>query len=219
MRAHAQLRERRVIDVLVYVREYVRAYVRMSLSHSLSLSLSLFLSFGARVHSILAPLWVLHQEVVSVQQAGTPRTCLSLWQCSDRATHLSTDALPVSGGVVARTVPLSLLLFPPFSHPLACRLSLSLPRSPIRPSSTISLPPSSSINLSFSFPPSLLPYVASFSAPRLESLSTVRAPPHKLPCAPGANTNPCGSPDARRRRWLAKLAELSRATTPLSHLF
>lgn len=195
MRAHARLRERRV-DVLVYVREYVRAYVHMSLSHSFSLSLSL----STRVHSILAPLRVLHQEVVSVQQAGTPRTCLSLWQCSDRATHLSTDALPVSGGVVARAVPLSLSLSPPFSLPLACRLSLSsslsYPPVEYHPAST----PAFYQSLSLFLPPSLLPYVTSFSVPRLESLSTVRAPPHKLPCAPGANTNPCGSPDARHRR-------------------
>lgn len=161
-----------------------------------------------------------HQEVVSVQQAGTPRTCLSLWQCSDRATHLSTDALPVSGGVVARAVPLSLSLSLLFSLPHARRLFLFSSHSypPVEYHLASSSAFYQSLSLSLPLFSSLLPYVASFSAPRLESLSTVRAPPHKLPCAPGANTNPCGSPDARRRRRLAKLTEPSRATTPLSHL-
>lgn len=175
---------------------WVSACVRACVCHSVTLS------FGARVHSILAPLRVLHQEAVSVQQAGTPRTCLSLWQCSDRATHLSTDALPVSGGVVARAVPLSLtlscLLSP--SRPQTLSLFLAILAARRTPSHFHLRVQSISLSLSCSLAPSLLPYIASFSAPRLESLSTVRAPPHKLPCAPGANTNPCGSLDARRRR-------------------
>lgn len=69
MRAHARLRERRVGALVC-----VRARVRVCVYHSVSYSFAP----GARVYSILAPLRVLHQEVVSVQQAGTPRTCLSL---------------------------------------------------------------------------------------------------------------------------------------------
>lgn len=132
----------------------VSTCVRTCICHSVTLSLSLSLS--TRVHSILAPLRVLHQEVVSVQQAGTPRTCLSLWQCSDRATHLSTDALPVSGGVVARAVPLSLSLSPPFSLPLACRLSLSsslsYPPVEYHPASTPAV-----LSISLALPPSVSP--------------------------------------------------------------
>lgn len=66
-------------------------------------------------------------------------------------------------------------LFPshslPFSISLTLADSLSFPRTPIRPSNTISLPPPRSINpfLRLFFPSSLLPYVA---APRLESLSS-----------------------------------------------
>lgn len=161
----------------------VRTYVSLPLDQSL---------FPVRAFfPILAPLRVLHQEVVSVRQAGTPRTYLSLWQCSDRATHLSTDALPVSGGVVAKAVPvsfslsLSLSLFP--SHPRI--LSFSLPRvgHPLA-SATV-------------FSPS-----RSYTLRRLVLRTTVRVslrlePRRTKPsCAPGANTNPCGSPDARRRR-------------------
>lgn len=103
-------------------------------------------------------------------------------------------------GVLWREPCLFLSLSPVSSLPRVHRLSLSFSRSspPVEhhPTSTSAF----SQSLSRSLAPSLLPYIASFSAPRLESLSTVRAPPHKLPCAPGANTNPCGSLDARRRR-------------------
>lgn len=141
--------------------------------------------------------------------------------CTRKSCRCSKQALPgrvsLSGNVPTEQPTLALTLCPfrgvlwrePclfLSHSLLFSLSLSpadslsLPRTSIHPSNTISLPPPRFINLSLSLPPSLLPYTASFSTPRLESLSTVRAPSHKLPCAPGANTNPCGSPDARRRR-------------------
>lgn len=143
MRAHARLRERRV-DVLVYVREYVRAYVHMSLSHSFSLSLSL---------SVRAFTRSLHR-------------CES---CTRKSCRCSRQALPgrvsLSGNVPTEQPTLALTLCPfrgvlwrePclfLSHSLLLSLSLSpadslsLPRSPIRPSSTIPLPPPRSINLS-----------------------------------------------------------------------
>lgn len=180
----------------MYVREQVHACVRAYVTQSLYLSVRAFTRS-------LQPLQILHQEVVSVQQAGTPRTCLSLWQCSDRATHLSTDALPVSGGCCGESrASFSLTLFPFLSlfHPQTLSLFLALLSTRRTPSRFLLCVLSTFLSSSPSPCVSLLSYVASFSAPRLESLSTVRAPPHKLPCAPGANTNPCGSPDARRRR-------------------
>lgn len=126
-------------------------------------SLSQSLSRCLHVLSILAPLRVLHQEVVSVQQAGTPRTRLSLWQCSDRATHLSTDALPVSGGVVARAASLSLSLSLSLCRPRTLSFSLYAARRDI-------LSRSRPCVLSHSFSLTLI-YTASFSAPQLESLS------------------------------------------------
>lgn len=151
-------------------------YVRCACVFALPLSLSFsrhsvnhFL--GARVLSILAPLRLLHQRVVSVQQAGTPRTCLSLWQCSDRATHLSTDALPVSGGVMARAR-LCLSLFPlapppvrALSHPFSLSLLLTLHH----PLDTLLIhhPRVLSLSLSHSYPTPLFVLLA----PRLESLS------------------------------------------------
>lgn len=79
----------------------MRAYVRMSLSHSIF-----------RCARSLDPCTAASPAPGSrVGAAGrhSQDVSLSLWQCSDRATHLSTDALPVSGGVV-RAVPLFLSL-------------------------------------------------------------------------------------------------------------
>lgn len=186
----------------------MRAYMRMSLSHSIF-----------RCARSLDPCTTASPAPGSrVGAAGrhSQDVSLSLWQCSDRATHLSTDALPVSGGVVARAVPLSFSLSPHLSLPLTRRRSLSLPCTLIRPN-TISLFPPRSINLSLSIFlfPSVSPTLCRLVLCSTASLSpqlglrhtSYPAPREPIPTHVEAPTRDVGD-DLRSRPNLAELPPL-----------
>lgn len=144
--------------------------------------------------------------------------------CTEKSCQCGRQALPgrisLSGNVPTEQPTLALTLCP-FRGVLWRKPSLSLALSLSYFRLTPAFSPSHyRASDTLSHPP---PYFLPLAPRRLVLRTTVRVslrlePRRTKPsCAPGANTNPCGSPDARRRRWLAKSTELSRAATPLSH--
>lgn len=175
----------------------VRAYARVDQSESVSHSLTVR-AFSRSLHRCGS----CTRESCRCSRHSQD-VSLSLWQCSDRATHLSTDAQPVSwaeeGGVLWRAVSLPL----PFS------------RSRIRPLPSIRSP--CRVRRVFSFPRSSLRLLRSTLrvSLRLQTRRTGHpAPREPIPTHVKAPTRDAGD-DLRSRPNVAELPPPLRATTTL----